>query len=40
MSLREAQFTDPQQRLFLQTAWAALEDAGIDPDRFPGAISL
>ncbi|RKH50973.1 non-ribosomal peptide synthetase/type I polyketide synthase, partial [Corallococcus llansteffanensis] len=40
MSLREAQFTDPQQRLFLQTAWAALEDAGVDPDRFPGAISL
>ncbi|MGE6759645.1 amino acid adenylation domain-containing protein, partial [Corallococcus interemptor] len=40
MSLREAQFTDPQQRLFLQTAWAALEDAGINPDRYPGAISL
>ncbi|RKH18541.1 amino acid adenylation domain-containing protein, partial [Corallococcus sp. CA041A] len=40
MSMREAQFTDPQQRLFLQTAWAALEDAGIDPERFPGAISL
>ncbi|RKG75241.1 non-ribosomal peptide synthetase/type I polyketide synthase, partial [Corallococcus terminator] len=40
MSLREAQFTDPQQRLFLQTAWAALEDAGVDPDRFPGDISL
>ncbi|RKH25266.1 polyketide synthase, partial [Corallococcus sicarius] len=40
MPLREAQFTDPQQRLFLQTAWAALEDAGVDPDRFPGAISL
>ncbi|MFB1481089.1 non-ribosomal peptide synthase/polyketide synthase, partial [Corallococcus sp. RDP092CA] len=40
MSLREAQFTDPQQRLFLQTAWAALEDAGVDPERFPGAISL
>ncbi|RYZ40222.1 MAG: amino acid adenylation domain-containing protein, partial [Myxococcaceae bacterium] len=40
MSLREAQFTDPQQRLFLQTAWTALEDAGIDPERFPGAIAL
>ncbi|MBE4753746.1 amino acid adenylation domain-containing protein, partial [Corallococcus sp. ZKHCc1 1396] len=40
MSLREAQFTDPQQRLFLQTAWTALEDAGLDPERFPGAIAL
>src|SRR5262245_36977852 len=25
---REAESMDPQQRLFLQTAWAALEDAG------------
>ncbi|NOK20265.1 non-ribosomal peptide synthase/polyketide synthase, partial [Corallococcus carmarthensis] len=40
MPLREAQFMDPQQRLFLQTAWSALEDAGVDPERFPGAISL
>ncbi|MFP2903697.1 amino acid adenylation domain-containing protein, partial [Pyxidicoccus sp. 3LFB2] len=40
MSLREAQWMDPQQRLFLQCAWTALEDAGLDPDRFPGAISL
>ncbi|WP_415835330.1 non-ribosomal peptide synthase/polyketide synthase, partial [Corallococcus soli] len=40
MSLREAQWTDPQQRLFLQCAWAALEDAGVDPARFPGVISL
>ncbi|MFP2931152.1 type I polyketide synthase, partial [Pyxidicoccus sp. 3LG] len=40
MSLREAQWMDPQQRLFLQCAWSALEDAGLDPDRFPGAISL
>ncbi|RKI05864.1 amino acid adenylation domain-containing protein, partial [Corallococcus praedator] len=40
MSLREAQWTDPQQRLFLQCAWAALEDAGIDPSRFSGVISL
>ncbi|MCQ4298183.1 hypothetical protein NAU58_21650 [Pseudomonas stutzeri] len=28
---REAQSMDPQQRLFLQAAWAALEDAGYDP---------
>lgn len=30
---REAQVMDPQQRLFLQTAWAALEDAGYAPSR-------
>lgn len=28
----EALRTDPQQRLFLQTAWHALEDAAIDPE--------
>ena len=28
---REAQGMDPQQRLFLQCAWAALEDAGYPP---------
>ncbi|WP_228973334.1 type I polyketide synthase [Streptomyces sp. DH12] len=30
---REALAMDPQQRLLLQTAWEALEDAGIDPGR-------
>ncbi|MGH3379748.1 MAG: amino acid adenylation domain-containing protein, partial [Actinoallomurus sp.] len=29
---REAALLDPQQRLFLQTAWHALEDAGHSPD--------
>ncbi|RWS11076.1 non-ribosomal peptide synthetase-like protein [Dinothrombium tinctorium] len=29
ISPQEAQFIDPQQRLFLSTAWEALEDAGI-----------
>ncbi|WP_192828654.1 beta-ketoacyl synthase N-terminal-like domain-containing protein, partial [Methylocucumis oryzae] len=28
---REAQFMDPQERLFLQQAWQALEDAGYTP---------
>ena len=28
---REAEITDPQHRLFLECAWAALEDAGYDP---------
>ncbi|WP_018635194.1 type I polyketide synthase [Parafrankia elaeagni] len=27
----EAQFTDPQQRMLLETAWEALEDANINP---------
>lgn len=30
---REAQIMDPQQRLFLQAAWAALEDAGYAPSQ-------
>ncbi|MGH8572317.1 MAG: beta-ketoacyl synthase N-terminal-like domain-containing protein, partial [Gammaproteobacteria bacterium] len=28
VSLREARWMDPQQRVFLEAAWAALEDAG------------
>ncbi|AKQ66396.1 Malonyl CoA-acyl carrier protein transacylase [Myxococcus hansupus] len=38
--LREAQWMDPQQRVFLQCAWAALEDAAYDPSRYKGRISL
>ena len=30
---RDAELTDPQHRVFLECAWAALEDAGYDPDR-------
>ena len=37
---READITDPQIRLFLENSWAALEDAGIDPERYPGAIAM
>ncbi|RJS17716.1 non-ribosomal peptide synthetase [Corallococcus sp. H22C18031201] len=37
---REALWMDPQQRVFLQCAWAALEDAAYDPARFKGRISL
>ena len=31
ISPKEAQFVDPQQRLMLETAWRALEDANLDP---------
>lgn len=32
ISAREAALIDPQQRLFLQAAWHAIEDAGYAPD--------
>ncbi|WP_111977562.1 type I polyketide synthase [Algibacillus agarilyticus] len=31
-SAREARIIDPQQRIFLETAWEAFEDAGYKPD--------
>jgi amino acid adenylation domain-containing protein len=37
---REAELIDPQHRLFLECAWHALEDAGYDPGRYPGAIGV
>jgi acyl transferase domain-containing protein/acyl carrier protein len=37
---REAEITDPQHRLLLECAWEVLEDAGYDPDRFPGRIGV
>ncbi|WP_437794270.1 SDR family NAD(P)-dependent oxidoreductase [Sorangium sp. So ce693] len=39
-SEREAQWIDPQQRLFLECAYEALEDAGHDAERFPGWIGV
>ena len=33
---REAELMDPQQRLFLETAWHAIEDAAINPARLAG----
>jgi acyl transferase domain-containing protein len=35
-----AQITDPQQRVFLEVAWHALEHAGYDAGRFEGDISV
>ncbi|MEU1904649.1 type I polyketide synthase [Streptomyces hygroscopicus] len=37
---KEAQLLDPQQRLFLESAWHTLEDAGTDPARFDGTIGV
>jgi len=37
---REAQITDPQQRLFLEICWEALERAGINPATDGGRLGL
>ncbi|WP_344532998.1 type I polyketide synthase [Streptomyces albiaxialis] len=37
---REAQVRDPQHRLFLECAYTALEHAGYDPFRTPGAVGV
>jgi amino acid adenylation domain-containing protein len=37
---REAEVMDPQHRLFLECAWEALERAGCDSSRYPGAIGV
>ena len=39
-SPRQAELTDPQQRLFLECAWEALESAGCDPEVYDGAIGV
>ncbi|MBO4206786.1 AMP-binding protein [Micromonospora echinofusca] len=36
----EAARTDPQHRIFLETAWEAMEDAGHDPETFPGLVGV
>ena len=36
ISRREAQLMDPQQRIFLETVWRAIEDAGWDPSQMAG----
>lgn len=37
---QEACLMDPQQRIFLECAWHALEDANCDPQRFTGNIGI
>ncbi|MGD1856292.1 MAG: SDR family NAD(P)-dependent oxidoreductase [Leptolyngbyaceae cyanobacterium] len=40
LSPRDAEILAPQQRVLLETAWAALETAGYDPQRFGGTIGV
>jgi acyl transferase domain-containing protein len=37
---KEAEMLDPQHRFFLECAWEALENAGYNPDRYPGLIGV
>jgi acyl transferase domain-containing protein len=39
-SPRDAEILDPQHRLFLESAWEALEDAGYDPWRYSGPVGV
>ncbi|WP_326637599.1 SDR family NAD(P)-dependent oxidoreductase [Streptosporangium sp. NBC_01755] len=39
-SAREAALMDPQQRMFLEAAWHALDDTGHAPGHFPGTIGV
>ena len=39
-SPREAELLDPQQRLFLQCAWEALETAGYDTESYDGSVGV
>ncbi|HEU4453750.1 MAG TPA: type I polyketide synthase, partial [Longimicrobium sp.] len=39
-SPREAETLEPAHRLFLECAWEAMEDAGQDPARVPGAVGV
>jgi amino acid adenylation domain-containing protein len=37
---REAEILDPQQRVFLECSWEALEGAGYVPERVPGRVGV
>jgi phthiocerol/phenolphthiocerol synthesis type-I polyketide synthase E len=37
---RDAELLDPQQRIFLECCWEALETAGYDSARYPGRIGV
>lgn len=40
ISPKDAEIINPQQRLFLELAWAALENAGYNPETYDGAIGV
>lgn len=40
MQPAEALLADPQQRAFLELAWEAFEDAGVNPRRFAGRVGV
>ena len=40
MIKRDAELTDPQQRVFMEIAWEAFEAAGYDPAKYPGRIGV
>lgn len=39
-SPRDAEIMDPQQRIFLESTWTALEHAGYDPAQYAGLIGV
>jgi amino acid adenylation domain-containing protein len=39
-STKDAEIMDPQQRIFLECAWEALESAGYNPDTYQGSIGV
>jgi acyl transferase domain-containing protein len=40
MTPREAEITDPQHRVLLECAYAAMQDAGYVPAAYPGAVAV
>ncbi len=36
----DASLIDPQQRVFLEVCWHALEDGGVDPNDYSGAVGV
>lgn len=40
ISPKEAEYMDPQHRVFLECAWHALEDAGCNPDVYRGSVGV
>ena len=39
-SAKEAEYLDPQQRFFLESAWEVIESAGYDPEKYRGSIGV